>query len=218
MAKKRLSALIECDSDAGSAITRTRLRKPNTAFLECDSDVGSNLAYGQVTSNSVKYQCDSDVGSAMLALRRTHLGRRPAIHLSTWTNNGLIPLNGATLRRGDLLHLQADVVGSKLSAFVLSSFIVKGTIADSNEDAIIWKTSDPSRGGIELISTTDTTDKFGAAKRHVYQIAIDPRDTSLLTSRRILQWEFQLDDTLGELYSVAGSITIIPDVYQYPST
>jgi hypothetical protein len=216
--KKRLSALIECDSDCGSAITRTRLRKPNTAFLECDSNVGAKLSYGQVTYNTVNYPCDTDIGAALLALRRATLGRRPVIHVSAWTNDGIVPLNGATLKRGDLHHIQADVIGSKLCHFVLTSFVVKGSMSDCNDDAIVWKSTDPLKGGIELISTTDTTDHFGMAKQHVYQIAIDPRDTSLLTSRRILHWEFQLDDTLGEVYSLAGSITVIPDVYQYPSS
>lgn len=214
--RKRLSAYIDCDIDAGTALTKTRLRKPNYARLELDTEAGTSLQYGQVTTQSVKLLCDSDANTGLLYLRRTTLGRRPNIQLSAWSNDGMVKLDGLTIRRGDLTHIQVDVIGSNLYHFVLATFMLKGSLNDANEDAIIWKTNQPDKGGIERISTIDTTDKFGAAKHSIYQIGIDPRDTASLTSRRILHWEFQLDDTLGEVYSIAGTITITPDVYQYP--
>lgn len=212
-----LSAYIDCDSDAGSALTRTRLQNPLTASIKVDSDAGTKLEYGQIIPYAPNILADSDAATALIALRRTLLGRRPQIHLSAWTNDGLVALSGQTIRRGDLHHLQANVIGTKLAHFTLVSFVLKGSVADDNADAIAWKSNRPDRGGIERLSLTDTTDKYGAAQQAIYQIALDPRDTARLTSRRTLQWEFQLDDTLGEVYSVAGSVTIIPDIYQYPS-
>jgi len=212
-----LSAYIPAVPDVGTALTKTRLQKPNTAYLKCLPEVGTMLQYGQQTTDAVKIPAVPDVGTALVALRRALLGRRPQIHLSAWTNDGIVPLNGRTIRRGDLHHLQANVIGTKLEHFTLASFLLKGSLSDANADAIAWKSNQPNRAGIERLSLTETTDKYGKAQQAVYQIAIDSRDTALLNSRRTLQWEFQIDDTLGEIYSVAGSITIVPDVYNYPS-
>lgn len=211
------SASLKGDADAGSTCTTTRLIYPGSSALQGDIDGVTKLSYGQMVSGVGKLQGDSQANSVITALRRAILTRRPQIHLSVWTDEGEKALDQATLKRGDLHYLQAIAVGEKLSQFVLSTFILKASLSDKNADAIVWKSNQPSHGGIQLLSSSETVDRYGSAQQHVYQITLDPRDTAKLTSRRILQYEFQLDDTLGEIVSSSGSLTIIPDVFLYPS-
>lgn len=200
-------------TDCGSVLRRPRLKKPHYFTYEVDADAFTKGHLAAVNHYNLKYEIDPQANTVLTSLRRTMMGRRPQIHLSVWTNDGLVPLNQATLRRGDLHHIQADVIGTRLDHFVMATFMLKGSLANLNVDALAWKSTDPTKGGIELVSTSDVVDMFGAAQQRTYQIALDSLDTEPLKNRSILQFEFQLDDTLGEVYSVQGAVTVIPDVY-----
>lgn len=204
----------QLDTDAAASAPKVRMKVPNRALFYLDNQAGFKGFLAQRTTNTATFNLDNHASMSISTLRRTMLGRRPEITLSVWSDKGLVPLDGAIVRRGDLHHIQVDVVGTKLYHFVLATFMLKHNLATSNNSAAIWLNNQPTRGGIELVSTTDTIDRYGAAQQSTYQIGVDSLDTAKFRSRTLLHYEFQLDDTLGEVYSVQGSLTVVPDVFR----
>lgn len=202
------------DTDAGSEARDLRMRVPNSVDYSIDSDAGASGYIAQQTRISLGIPVDADVGTEIRSLRRVTLGRPPEISLSIWQGGALKPLDQAIIRRGDIANIQAIIVAPKVEHFVLASFVLKQNLSISNQRAPVWLTNQPDRAGVELLSTKNTIALYGTAQQRIYQIALDSLYTKQFKTRSRLHFEFQVDDTLGEVYSSAGTLTIIPDVYR----
>lgn len=211
--RKNSKAILHTDARANATIAKMRVRSSSEGTIHADALARSRLKLTRSVMVPVTISPDGLAAAHLCVLRRDVLGLPPRVTLSYVSPTGKSSLNGAILRRGDSHQIEVELVGDLLDRFTLVSFVAKLTTKDADPNAVIHKSNQPDIGGITRLEIAPTIASMGATEKAVFQIVLDPRDTMAVASRTTLLWELQIDDTLGESYSVGGALAIEPDVF-----
>ena len=238
MARKPLSASILGDTTVTAAIDGTKVIYRKGLSLSADGDglvraFGSKLyakkplgllaigdervrATGEIFRRipmELSVELDRGVHASLDSLRPKYLGVPPKLSVFHHGVNGLKPLDGATLRRGDFQSLRAFVIGGDARRFVHLAFVAKLQSSDLNSAAVVF--ADSKSGSVSVADISQVATGIGIAEQLTIEIEIPPKRTAALDRRTTLIWEFQVEDPPNEIYSTCGHLTIVPDVYHY---